>query len=639
MVKVNYMKRYIVPITLLAASALSCQTELIPDRELSQDMIDLIVEAVVETDADTKTSLGGENTSDYRDVLWNIEDEIAFFAEGESSYSKFVNQNEQDAQKTALFYGSVQKSGSYAAFYPYSAVQSLGQGKVNFTFPPTQIYQKDGFADGMSPMVGRLSDETLAFKNLCGMLVLNLVGKDEVSSITFNGYDASGNPIPVSGEVSVAYSYSSAPTIDMGMAQGYSVTLDCGDGIQLSETEAMPFHIILPPGEYSSFELEIWLTNGKMMRKKGVKPLQIDRSVRTKTGEFTVIGRHENTDISANGTANCYVINEAGGYKFKAVKGNSSTSVGSVSSVSVLWESFGTNTPIFSGDLINTVSYSDGYIRFYTSDSFKEGNAVIAAKDSSGDILWSWHIWLTDQPEEQVYYNNAGTMMDRNLGATSATPGDVGALGLLYQWGRKDPFPGSSSINSADKSIAYAGSSSWIFYTTVANERGRVSKAIENPMDFYPGFSKSDYDWVYSSRDDDLWYSEKTIYDPCPAGWRVPDGGTDGIWAKACGSTSFTCSYDSLYEGINFSGKFGDASVIWYPATGHRRDSEGRLVDVGSDGYYWSASSSYKLSYSMEFDDSGYVRASDSDWRACGKPVRCQKENTSIPEDEALKTY
>ena len=152
--------------------------------------------------------------------------------------------------------------------------------------------------------------------------------------------------------------------------------------------------------------------------------------------------------LSSNGTANCYVVSSSGTYSFPTVKGNSSQSVGAVASAAVLWESFGTSQTPLVGDLISKVSYSNGIITFQTNNTFKEGNAVIAAKVVSGKILWSWHIWLTDQPQGQVYYNNAGTMMDRNIGATSATPGDVGALGLLYQWGRKDPFLGSSSISS-----------------------------------------------------------------------------------------------------------------------------------------------------------------------------------------------
>ncbi len=150
------------------------------------------------------------------------------------------------------------------------------------------------------------------------------------------------------------------------------------------------------------------------------------------------------TDLSASGTANCYLVQNAGDYKFKAVQGNTDGTVGNVKSVEVLWESFGTTTMPNVGDLIDTVSYRDGYIRFSTPDTFAEGNAVIAAKNSKGVILWSWHIWCaTEGWNEQVYYNGAGTMMDRNLGATSAAAGEVGSLGLFYQWGRKDPSLGA----------------------------------------------------------------------------------------------------------------------------------------------------------------------------------------------------
>ena len=122
------------------------------------------------------------------------------------------------------------------------------------------------------------------------------------------------------------------------------------------------------------------------------------------------------TDLSSSASANCYIISDAGLYKFKTVKGNSTTSVGSVASASILWETFGTDTAPEPSDLISEICCKEGYIAFQTADTFKEGNAVIAAKDGSGNILWSWHIWFTDQPQSHVYNNNAGTMMDRNLG-------------------------------------------------------------------------------------------------------------------------------------------------------------------------------------------------------------------------------
>ena len=331
-------------------------------------------------------------------------------------------------------------------------------------------------------------------------------------------------------------------------------------------------------------------------------------------------------DLSSSETANCYIVSESGAYKFKTVKGNSTTSVGTVSSAVVLWETFGTSTTPNVGDLIKSVSYKDSYITFQTADTFKEGNAVIAAKDASGTILWSWHIWLTDQPQGQEYYNNAGTMMDRNLGATSATPGDVGALGLLYQWGRKDPFLGSSSISS---STQVKSTITWPSAVSSNSSNGTIAYATANPTTFIE-YNSSNYDWYYtgsSSTDNTRWTtseSNKSIYDPCPAGWRVPDGGSTGVWSKAKGSSSrFSHTYNSLSEGMNFSGKFGSASTIWYPASGCRVYYDGSLFDVGYYGYYWSASPTSGKAYGLLFYDDGYVYPSDDLYRAFGQSVRC----------------
>ena len=337
------------------------------------------------------------------------------------------------------------------------------------------------------------------------------------------------------------------------------------------------------------------------------------------------------SNLSVDGTANCYIVDRKGTYSYYATEGNSDVPMRDIASVSVLWESFGTSIAPLVGDLIKSVSYADDYITFQTADTFKEGNAVVAAKDASGNILWSWHIWLTDQPEAHVYTNNAGTMMDRNLGATSATPGEVGALGLLYQWGRKDPFLGSTSISS---STIAKSTISWPSPVPTNSSCGTVSYVISNPTTFVTASSSSYsyYDWHYSSRDNTLWTTSdqtKSIYDPCPSGWRVPDGRGSGVWSKALGSSSpFSNSslYSSSNEGMNFSGKFGSASTIWYPASGYRDSADGSLDDVGNDGYYWSASLYDYYAYSLDFS-SGSVSPSYYDFRANGFSVRCLQES------------
>ena len=317
----------------------------------------------------------------------------------------------------------------------------------------------------------------------------------------------------------------------------------------------------------------------------------------------------EYTDLSAAGTANCYLIQGAGHYKFKSVIGNTDATVGNVKSVEVLWESFGTDEMPNVGDLIASVSHKNGYIRFSTPENFRDGNAVIAVKNSKGTILWSWHIWCADEGwHEQVYYNDAGTMMDRNLGATSATPGDVGALGLLYQWGRKDPFMGSSSISSSRLALSTG------IWDTIS--QGSVAEAEANPMSFI----------INGYLPTGSWAASKTVYDPCPAGWRVPEGDDNGVWVKASGKSSFS-NYDLLDKttcGGNFAKICGADDIIWYPGSGCRKYDTGSL----SVGYVscWSCSTtSTNYANCMELI-SPFVKMSSDSHRGYGYSVRCQKE-------------
>ena len=203
-------------------------------------------------------------------------------------------------------------------------------------------------------------------------------------------------------------------------------------------------------------------------------------------------------------------------------------------------------------------------------------------------------------------------MMDRNIGATSSTPGEVGALGLMYQWGRKDPFMGSSSISS---SVLALSTGTWNI-----TSGGSTTKAEENPMRFYTSMYLPDGSWD----------SAKTIYDPCPAGWRVPDGGENSVWAKALGESKLaSLSYDSTNKGINVTRIFGEATSIWYPASGDRYNSSGELGKVGDHCYYWSCSpveNTNANAYNLYISYSGSGNPSSPMGRAYGYPARCLKE-------------
>lgn len=339
-------------------------------------------------------------------------------------------------------------------------------------------------------------------------------------------------------------------------------------------------------------------------------------------------------DLSAAGNANCYIVSQSGKYKFKTVKGNSNSSIGGVKSASVLWESFGTSKTPSIGDLIKRVSYEDGYIFFQTPSTFKKGNAVIAAIDDEDKILWSWHIWLTDMPDEQVYFNDAGTMMDRNLGAISAVPGDVGTLGLLYQWGRKDPFLGSSSIKTA---ITAKSTLSWPTAVDCTSLTGTIDYSVSHPTTFIKG-DNINSDWYYMKNISEqerilgdmrwkLYANKKSEFDPCPAGWQVPDGGNGGVWAQASGSPNRdNYTYDSINEGMNFSGRFGVASNIWYPSSYCRMHS-GDFYVGEKFGNWWSSSMrDDNLSYKFTLSYAGWYNSSDFSYRANARSVRCIKK-------------
>ena len=514
------------------------------------------------------------------------------------------------------------------AVYPYNDGHSISGEVLNFVLPASYDLGSS-LTNTNAAMYGVNVGGTIKFNHLAGVM-----------RFKFKDVPAGVNKFTITLDKKINGTFAADLTADYPVietsatstASEKTITLNFN---ALTTKSDISVYVPLPIGTYNSLELglyadgqAVWTYSKSVTNTVNRKSLKLMPVV---TLGGSVGGDIEGgvADLSANGTANSYIVSSAGSYKFSTVKGNSSTSVGTVSKAEVLWESFGTDVTPNVGDLVKNVKYADGAISFDTPSAFKEGNAVIAAKDASGSILWSWHIWLTDQPQGQEYYNNAGTMIDRNLGATSATPGDVGALGLLYQWGRKDPFLGSSSISS---STLAKSTGTWPSAVASSSATGTVDYAILNPTTFVTASSSSEYDWHYASRDNTLWTTSdktKSIYDPCPSGWRVPDGGSNGVWSKALGSSSFftqSSLYDSTNEGMNFSGKFGSASTIWYPASGGRDCNIGSLFNVGDSGYYWSASLNSYYAYYLCFRNHGFVDPFYNDFRASGRAVRCVKE-------------
>lgn len=335
-------------------------------------------------------------------------------------------------------------------------------------------------------------------------------------------------------------------------------------------------------------------------------------------------------DLSSFGTANCYVVNKVGRYSFKAtVKGNGTESVGELASADVLWESFGTKEQPGIGDVISNVSLSGGYVSF-SVPFMLNGNAVIAVRDNSGTILWSWHIWVCENfdpiASAQRFDNKGVMMMDRNLGATSVSPGNVCSLGLLYQWGRKDPFLSSGSTTGRSRA---ASTACWPPAVPSDADYGTINYANSHPTTFIV-FNNSNFDWCYtgsSATDDSRWKpkdQDKGLYDPCPYGWRVPDGGEKGLWYEAFGFEQLASGgpWDNTNKGMTF----GNQGEIWFPAAGWLDNYNGFLKNVGSSGCYWTCTPAGYFAFENYFNEFTSVYPICRSSRAEGKSVRCVSE-------------
>lgn len=622
------MKRYKYILFTLVVTIFGCQSEIdVNDMgdNTNENFVPMSFYAGIEIPQDsslTKTILDGTSSDALRNLLWEYQDEV--YVTNGSQSSKFTNVS-QGTSAMALLEGNLGEGADYFAAYPYDIVTGYSLDGFSIKLPATQEYYKDGISSDSFPMVAQCQDGVFNFKNLCGVFVLRLTGEETISSVTFSAKDASGKGIPVAGNGVVSMDYSENPTLLMEDTAGTSVMLKSSDGVLLSPSKSTTFHIVLPVGTYDTFTITIRATDGSEMVINSNKSIKIKRSNRTTAASLTYFGStHDFKDLNGSGeTANCYIVSEPGYYKFKTLKGNSSETVGNVCIAEVLWETYGTDISPVVGDLIQNVSYFDGYIRFSTSSHFKEGNAVIAAKDAMGTILWSWHIWLTDLPEEQEYYRYSYKpeliLMDRNLGAVSVTPGDVGGLGLLYQWGRKDPFIGSSSISA---NVEAKSTAIWPSPVKSSSSTGTIEYATENPMTFILR-NYSNYSWLHPDSPDEyrLWEVTKTKYDPCPSGWRIPY-----VWVSP--PELYEWPFDNFNKGMNFSGKFGEAS-IWYPAAGCRSSEGGDLFDVGVDGHYWGLYSSHESSSSaFEISDLGFYYKDSNTYyfEARGYSVRCIKE-------------
>ena len=339
--------------------------------------------------------------------------------------------------------------------------------------------------------------------------------------------------------------------------------------------------------------------------------------------------------------ANCYMATQPQArYLFDPMVGGSATPL-ETAEIKLLWQT--------SSKLIKYLDLRDGVASFYVDEDEDNegkvvpGNALIGAYNADGEIIWSWHIWVTNYTPA-----DGTTAMNVNLGAECNSNGETDteqiyeSYGMYYQWGRKDPFVGPRDYkftgNYDAKLYDVESYEVYLDYVESTASEGTIAWATAHPTSLIKGAKDNGNDWLYANYDNELWSTDsKTEYDPCPAGWRVAD-------ASLFAGLNITDKYDKMLL-EELQPRYGlmltdGTAEYFFTAQGRRNYLDCRLdifnnneiCPVPWSGYYWTATTDGDHATALYFDLNTNTRT----WnvvnnaypmqRANALPVRCIRE-------------
>ncbi len=380
-------------------------------------------------------------------------------------------------------------------------------------------------------------------------------------------------------------------------------------------------------------------------------------------------------------TANCYMVHTAGDYKLPLVYGNAIKD--GAANTAAYTGITNTNTtatfPNHAGKAItdpwikNNKDESDNDIVVSTAEllwqdaqglitavgiigdyltltvgknaSEQEGNAVIAAKDAGGNIVWSWHIWVTKETFADATLTTVTTgtgTLGTDYQVYKVTPVNLGwvatggdgkqGYNTYYQWGRKDAFIPATWNANTNRTVYDISNTAVTRLTYEASTTAAIADNIKNPTTFYYNSSTNGpcdtkyynmWDAQQTATGNITTATKKTVYDPCPAGFCVPTGNLYYFMSNNGSSRTMT-TWDGTNKGATWSTSI-TGNALFFPASGCRTNDSGTLGDVGSGGYYWPASPYGSNQCCLLNFASG-----SWDWhyysRACGFPVRAVAE-------------
>lgn len=279
-------------------------------------------------------------------------------------------------------------------------------------------------------------------------------------------------------------------------------------------------------------------------------------------------------------------------------------------------------------------------VQCYDQGTAKGHWGVLAIYDEDYNILWSYMIisYLSGDEPRGIAYPDGRTMLDRNLGAAygnayAANIERCEKAAASFSWGRKDPY-------------MYAQQEG---YSSMLTTPGTgVGYALAHPnvnLAYDQNNNQSSGDWIYSEHRSDLWGKWKTIYDPCPEGWRVPDFAVlKDVYDNAekreraagqAGQTPDRVGGSQFNDVSTLAYRLPDGSYDWWPYSGGRWNTSdswsNRPGNSDHAAWYWSceavpgANTSY--GFAVGYSSSGKNDSCGAFSRANGRLIRCQKED------------
>lgn len=221
----------------------------------------------------------------YKYLRWHEGDEISFFdaTTYNSQYAFAGKDGDAEGEFNAVATGEGTAIATTYGVYPYNAKTSISEeGVISVELPAIQAYGVNSFGKGANTMVAvgeSATDDKLFFKNACGYLVVKLYNESgtTVKSLVLKG----NNEEKIAGAATITATHAGVPSVTMADTATTSVTIDCGEGVELGTTAetATEFWFALPE---TTFEGGITITatdtEGKEYEKTTTKPVVITRN-------------------------------------------------------------------------------------------------------------------------------------------------------------------------------------------------------------------------------------------------------------------------------------------------------------------------------------------------------------------------